>query len=58
MNVDGVYSLQDDEMSTMSSLPILGNGRGHPRRVCPPPWPLAVALMGYGATEAHESLNG
>ena len=46
MNVDGVYSLKDDETSAMSSLPILGNGRGHPRRVRPPPRPFAVALMG------------
>ena len=46
MNVESACSLKDAEMNAMSSLPVLGNGRGWPHGVCPRP--LAVALTGWG----------
>lgn len=46
MNVESPCSLKDGEMSAVSSLPILGGGRGWPCGVCARP--LAVALKGWG----------
>lgn len=49
MNVESTCSLKDGEMSAMSSLPTLGDGREWSCGVCA--CPSAVALKGWGQSK-------